>query len=110
MMFTSGRKLTAASCFELESENMFPATFKGTEKSIHNTVNQLARFVSMNSLQSGQNNKVLFILRVRNLLKQKAGFRSVLTSGGKSTENLYSSTSTVTLLKYYSITSKSTGV
>ena len=31
-------------------------------------------------------------------------------SGGKSNENLYSSTSTVTLLKYYSITSKSTGV
>ena len=31
-------------------------------------------------------------------------------SGGKSTENLYSSTSTVTLLKYYSTTSKSTGV
>ena len=36
--------------------------------------------------------------------------KCVLVSGGKSTENLYSSTSTVTLLKYYSITSKSTGV
>ena len=34
----------------------------------------------------------------------------LISSGGKSTENLYSSTSTVTLLKYYSITSKSTGV
>ena len=32
------------------------------------------------------------------------------TRGGKGTENLYSSTSTVTLLKLYSITSKSTGV
>ena len=31
-------------------------------------------------------------------------------SGGKSAENLYSSTSTVTLLKYYSITSKTSGV
>lgn len=30
--------------------------------------------------------------------------------GGKSTEKLYSSTSTVTLLKLYSITSKSTGI
>ena len=29
------------------------------------------------------------------------------SSGGKSTENLYLSTSTVTLLKYYSVTSKS---
>ena len=34
----------------------------------------------------------------------------VLCRGGKSTENLYSSTSTVTLHKFYSSTSKSTGV
>ena len=34
----------------------------------------------------------------------------LIISGGKSTENLYSSTSAASLLKYYSITSKSTGV
>ena len=34
----------------------------------------------------------------------------LIISGGKSTENLYSSASAVSLLKYYSITSKSTGV
>lgn len=35
---------------------------------------------------------------------------TMIIIGGKSTENQYSSTSTITLLKYYSITSKSTGV
>lgn len=38
------------------------------------------------------------------------GFLTCTTRGGKSTEKLYSSTSTVTLLKLYSIASKSTGV
>ena len=34
----------------------------------------------------------------------------ILCSGGKSTENLHPSTSTASLLKYYSTTSETTGV
>lgn len=46
----------------------------------------------------------------RGQLKITIGYGSPLTRGGKSTENLYSSRTIVTLLKYYSIASKSTGV